>query len=77
MSAETVSVNTEFDTFAPRLVESSIVGTTWRVYKPIASVYQSDLDVLIPAEYDTYTDPNIHLYIRGKLNKADRSNMDD
>jgi hypothetical protein len=77
MSAETVTVNIDFDTFAPRPVQSSIVETTGSIYKPIASVDESDWDVLIPAEHDTYIDPNLHLYIRGKLTKADRSNMDD
>jgi len=46
-------------------------------YKPIASVEQSDLEFLIPADNDTYVDLNIKLYIRGKLTKADDTNLDN
>jgi hypothetical protein len=33
-------------------------------------VNQSDLEFLLPADHDTYIDLNIHLFIRGKLTKA-------
>ena len=46
-------------------------------YKPIASAEQSDLEFLIPAYNDTYVDINIKLYIRGKLTKADGTNLDN
>ena len=46
-------------------------------YKPIASVEQSDLEFLIPADNDTYVDLNIKPYIPGKLNKADGTNLDN
>ena len=46
-------------------------------YKPIAFVEQSDLKFLIPADNDTYVDLNIKLYIRGKLTKADGTNLDN
>ena len=45
-------------------------------YKPIVSVDQSDLEFLVPADSDTYIDPNIKLYIRGKLTKEDGTNLD-
>ena len=76
MSAETV-VSSEFDIFAPRSVHSSILNTTEVINKPLASVDQSDLEFLIPADNDTYIDPNIKLYIRGKLTKANGTNLDD
>ena len=46
-------------------------------YKPIASVEQSDLEFLIPADNDIYVDLNIKLYIRCKLTKADGTNLDN
>jgi len=42
----------------------------------MASVEQSDLDFLIPADNDTYIDLNIKIYIRGKLTKVDGTNLD-
>ena len=46
------------------------------VYKAIASIDQSDLKFLIPADYDTYVDPDIKIYIRGKFTKADGTALD-
>jgi hypothetical protein len=40
-------------------------------------VDQSGLEFLIPAEHNTYVDPNIHLYFLGKLTKADGSDLYD
>ena len=46
------------------------------VYKPIESVDQSHMEFLIPADYDTYVDPDIKLYIKGKLTKTDGTALD-
>jgi hypothetical protein len=46
------------------------------IFRPIASVDQSDLEFLIPAEHDTYIDLNIRLYVRGKLTTADGKDLD-
>jgi len=40
-------------------------------------VEQSDIELLIPADNDTYVDVNIKLYIRGKLTTADGKNSDN
>ena len=72
-----VSLSSEFDLFAPRPIQTSVVETTEVTYKPIASVEQSDLEFLIPADNDTYVDLNIKLYIRGNLLKADGTNLDN
>ena len=45
------------------------------IFRPIASVDQSDLE-LIPAELDTYIDMNIRLYVRGKLTTADGKDLE-
>jgi hypothetical protein len=39
-------------------------------------VEQSDLEFLIPPEYDTYMDLNIKLYVRGKLTTGDGKDLD-
>jgi len=46
-------------------------------YKTIASAEQSDLEFLIPVDNDTYVDLNMKLYIRGKIIKADGTNLDN
>jgi len=46
------------------------------VYKPLASVDESDLEFLIPEDYDTYVEPDIKFYIRGKFRKADETALD-
>jgi hypothetical protein len=62
-------VSSEFDIFAPKPVQHAIQETNVVIYKPIASVNQSDLEFLIPADYDTYVDPDIKLYQR-QINKG-------
>ena len=69
-------VSSEFYIFARKPVRHAIQETNVVVYKPIASVDQSDLEFLIPADYDTYIDPDIKLYIKDKLTKADGSALD-
>ena len=77
MSANTVSVSSEFDIFASKHIQSAVADTTEVKYKPIASVDQSDQDFLIPSDDDTYIDLDIKLYIRGKLTKADGTALDN
>jgi hypothetical protein len=71
MSAQAVSVSTEFDIFATRQVQTTL-DTTETTYKPIAE----GIGVFIPADHDTYIDLNIHLQIRGKLTKEDGAELD-
>jgi hypothetical protein len=76
MSQTDLAFVSEFDTFASKPVQHAIHETNVVVYKPIASVDQSDLEFLIRADYDTYVDPDIKLYIKGKLTKADGTDLD-
>jgi hypothetical protein len=46
------------------------------IYKPIAPIEQNDLEFLIPADSDTYVDPDIKNYISGKFRKADETDLD-
>ena len=77
MTADSVSLCTEFDIFATRPVQSWTLETTETAYKTIASIDQSELEFLIPVDHDTYIDLNIHLYIRGKLTKADGTDLEN
>jgi hypothetical protein len=74
MSAETVS--SELDIFGPKPVQSAILGTTQVTYKPTAAVEPIDLEFVVPADNDTYIDMNIHIYVKGKLTKADGTSLD-
>ena len=61
MSAETVfvssevSVSSDFDVFALKRIQKSVLETIETVYTPIATVDQSDLEFLIPVNNDTST----------------------
>ena len=70
-------VNSEFDIFARNPVQESVHETVDVVYKPIASVDQGDIEFLIPAHNETYINPDIKIYIRGKLTKVDGTALDD
>ena len=70
MAADVVSASTVFDIFDTKPVQTSTLETIETAYKPIASIDQSDLEFLIPADYDKYIYLNIQLFIRGKLTKA-------
>jgi hypothetical protein len=66
-ATEIALVSSEFDNFAHRPDQSSVLGTTETAYKPIAQVDLNDPEFLIPADSDTYIDLDIKLYVRGKL----------
>jgi hypothetical protein len=66
-------VSTEF---AQKPVQEAVLETTETEYKPIASVYMSDLEFLIPADNDTYLDLDIKLFVRGRLTKGDGTDLD-
>ena len=76
MSAETVAISSELGIFVRKLVQSAVLETIVTVYKPIDPVDQSDLEYLIPGDNDTYIDPDIKLYIRGKLISVDGKDLD-
>ena len=68
-------ISTDFDLFARKARQDGCVETIETIYKPIASVDQTDIELLIPADSDTYIDPNIHLFIRRKLVKTDGTDL--
>ena len=75
MSAETVSVISEFDIFASQPIQKSVLETIETVYKPIAPVDKNDLKFLIPADNDTYIDLNIKLHVRDKFVSGDGKDL--
>jgi hypothetical protein len=70
-------VSTEFDIFARKSVQESVLETLDVFYKTIASVDQSDLEFLISADNETYIDPDIKVYVRGKLAKIEGVALDE
>ncbi|GFG40884.1 hypothetical protein Cfor_11566, partial [Coptotermes formosanus] len=73
----TAFVSSEFDIFAAKPVQECVLETTEVVYKPIASVDQSDFEFLIPADNETYMDLDIKLYVRGKLTAKDETPLNN
>jgi hypothetical protein len=69
-------VSSEFDVIAPKPVQHAIQELNVTVCKSIAPTDQSDLEFLIRADSDTYVDPDIKIYIRGKFAKADATELD-
>jgi len=67
----------EFDIFAHKPVQTSILETIETIFRPTASVDQTDLEFLIPAENDTYIDLNIRLFVRGTLNATDGKSLEE
>jgi len=65
-AAGIASVSSEFDIFVHRPIQMSLRGTIETTHRPIAHVDQNDLEFFIPAD-ETYIDPDIKLYVRGKL----------
>ena len=52
-------MNSVFNIFAPKPVQSAILGRDVVHYKPIATVDQNDLEFLIPGDSETYIDQDI------------------
>ena len=76
MSGDVEFVTTEFDIFAHKPVQTTILETNAVHYKPIATVDQNDLEFLIPAHNETYIDLHIKLYVKGKIFGADGKDLD-
>ena len=53
ISAEIVSVSTEFDIIAQKHVHTSTIETIETLYKPMALMDETDLEFLMPAVNDT------------------------
>jgi hypothetical protein len=76
MSGEVVFVSSEFDIFAPKPVQSAILGTDVVHFKPMATVDENDIEFLIPGISETHIDKDIKLYVRGKIMGTDGKYLD-
>ena len=74
--AEIVSFSSEFNIFAPRPIQTSVIRTVETVYKPIAPVDQNDLEFLKSSDSDTYIDLDIKFDIKGKLVSSSGKDVD-
>ena len=63
---EPTVINSAFDIFEFRAIQSSIVETIEEPYKPVAGVDQCDVEFLVPATSDMYIDPNMKVFIPGR-----------
>ena len=70
-------MGTEFYIFAPKPRQIAFEGSFETIYKPIASVDQTDIEFLIPGDSETYIDLDLKLYIKGKLLKEDNTVLGD
>ena len=75
-AAEVASISSEFDIFAHKPVQTSVLGTIETAYKHIAPVEQNDLEFLIPGDKDNYIRLDIQLYVWGKLVSSSGINVD-
>ena len=72
-----VFVSSEFDIFAHKPIQTSVLETIHTVCKPLAPVDQSNLEFVVPAESDTYNDTDFKIYISGKLVSGDEKDLDN
>ena len=70
-------VGTEFDIFGIKPKQIGTEETNEIIYKPIASVDQTDIEFMIPGDSDTYVDLDLKLFIKGKLLKEDGTALAD
>jgi len=63
-AAEVASISSEFDIFAHKTVQTSVLGTIENAYKPIEPVEHNDLEFLIPGDKDSFIRLDIQLYVR-------------
>jgi hypothetical protein len=72
-----VCASSEFDVFADRPVQTSIVRTIESAHNPTTCVDQRDIEFTIPGDADHYIDPDMQLYIKGQLLDADGVELDN
>jgi len=68
-------VGTEFDIFVRKPKQSSTVETNDSIYRPRASVVQTDIEFVIPGDSDRYVDLDLKLFVKGKLQTEDNTDL--
>jgi len=75
MAEEPSYVGTALDIFVRKPKDSSTVETNETIYRPIASVDQTDIEFVIPGDSDTYVDLDLKLFVKGKLQTEDNTDL--
>jgi hypothetical protein len=75
--ANVVCASSEFDVFAERSVQTSIVRTVEIGHKPTTAIDQRDIEFTIPGNEERYIDPDMQIYIKGQLLGADGAVLDE
>jgi len=75
-NAQISSIISEFEIFAHKPEQTSVLGTIETTYQPLASVDQNDLEFLIPADKDKYIRLDIQLYDIGNLTSGSGNDVD-
>ena len=70
-------VGTEYDIFGIKPKQIGTDETNETIYKPVASVDQTDIEFMIPGDSDTYVHLNLKLFMKGKLLKEDGTTLLD
>ena len=75
MAEELSFVGTEFDIFGRNPKQSRTVETNETIYRPIASVDQTDKEFVIPCDSDTYVHLDLELFVKRKLQTEDNADL--
>jgi len=75
MAEEPSYVGTEFDIFVRKPKQSSTVETNETIYRPIVPFDQRDIEFVIPGDSDTYVDLDLKLFVKGKLQTEDNTDL--
>ena len=73
--SEVTSISSEFDIFMQRAIQTIVLWTLQKVYKPLAPVVQNDLEFLIPGDSDTNIDLDLNLFVGGKMTSSSRKDV--
>jgi len=77
MAEEPSFVGTDFDIFGRKPKQSSTVETNETIYRPIASVDQTDFEFVIPGESYTYVELDLKMFVKGKLQTEDNADLQE
>ena len=76
MSEDVEFISSEFDIFVKKPTQSAILDSHVVRHKPIATVDQNGLEILVPGDSETYIDLNFKLFVKGMLVGADGKTLD-
>jgi hypothetical protein len=63
-------------TFATKVLQAGVQEIVDDTYKPIATIYQSDLKFAIPSDSNFYINPDIQIFVSGQLVSTDGKGLD-